>query len=185
MSTQFNLDDQLISACNHGKDLRDLIAAGADVNATNAQGYKPLYIAAREGWTKALEQLLAAGADVNGAPRSGWTALHAASVQGHLPVVRILIAAGADIDAKTEHNYTAFYNACNNGHTEIGIELLKAGCNVAPHPKTSISPLDLEKADGVRSWYQSHMAAQTIASAMVAMDESSATTAKPRGGLAL
>jgi ankyrin repeat protein len=50
-----------------------LIAAGADVNAAEADGHPPLlYLAIEQRWTEVARRLIAAGAEVNRYPGSGW-----------------------------------------------------------------------------------------------------------------
>ncbi|WP_249441664.1 ankyrin repeat domain-containing protein, partial [Acinetobacter baumannii] len=67
----------LIDAATRGQvtAARQLIEAGADVNAANDNGDSPLTIAAAAGRTELAELILAAGADSNGRNRAGETAL--------------------------------------------------------------------------------------------------------------
>ena len=78
--------------------LRELVAAGADVNHQR-DGRLCLSGAAYNGYTAAVEFLLASGADVDASPgdRVGWTALHAAAAIGHVEIMGLLLAAGADV----------------------------------------------------------------------------------------
>ena len=92
-----NRDDDmaLIRACGRGDEdlVAQLLAAGADVNATGDDGYTALYAASYNEHTEIVAQLLAAGADVN-ATNSGFTALFMASQKGHTEIVAQLLAAG-------------------------------------------------------------------------------------------
>jgi hypothetical protein len=80
----------------------DLIAAGADVNAQNADGFTPLHLAAQEGRVAVAGALIAHGADLNAQEKQGWTPLHFAAQEGHAEVARLLIDRGADVNRR-EH----------------------------------------------------------------------------------
>ena len=84
--------------------LRELVAAGADVNHQR-DGALCLSYAVWRGCTAAVQFLLASGADVDASPgdRVGWTALHAAAVRGHVEIMGLLLAAGADVDIMDAH----------------------------------------------------------------------------------
>jgi len=74
---------------------RLLLAKGARVDDTAADGTSALVMAAFSGQTGVASQLLAAGADPNAAG-AGYTALHAAALRGDLTLVQALLAAGAN-----------------------------------------------------------------------------------------
>jgi ankyrin repeat protein len=71
------------------------IAAGANVNASDNNGYTALMRAALNGHTEIARLLIAAGADVNASDNYGWTVLMCAVEYGRTEIVEILIAAGA------------------------------------------------------------------------------------------
>ena len=98
--------------------VRELLAAGAELEAKDAQGRTPL--------------LLAAGATVEGADGHDQTPLHRGMDAGNPEVVRQLLAAGAD----PEHALLFFGRSLQGGalayaHIPIADELLAAGAN--PH----------------------------------------------------
>eukprot|EP00899_Mesostigma_viride_P007926 jgi/Mesvir1/17134/Mv07564-RA.1 len=80
--------------------VRQLVASGASVNATDWYGSSPLHEASRNGRLDVVQQLIASGADMKAKDNDGWTPLHYTSRDGHLDVVRHLIASGADVNAK-------------------------------------------------------------------------------------
>jgi cytochrome c len=77
-----------------------LLAAGAQVDATDGSGATALYVAASEGHAAVVARLLAAGGDprrqASGSFGSTGTPIHAAIRHGHLGVVRALLEAGVD-----------------------------------------------------------------------------------------
>ena len=86
--------------CDRPAMLRRLLAAGADVRATNADGQTPLIVAAFMGRLDTLEVLLevlleAGGEDLDAEDGSGINALGYAIIEGHPEVAARLRAAGA------------------------------------------------------------------------------------------
>jgi len=87
-----------------------LLAAGAQVNATNTDGDAPLYAAAESKLpAEVISEFLKAGASVNYSTNSsasaspttyGWTALYAASCLDSVDVVQQLIGAGANVNVQ-------------------------------------------------------------------------------------
>ena len=83
----------------HNDDLaqvRQLLAAGADPNATNDYGATPLAEAAITGNVAVLQALLKAGARVNDANPAGQTALMVVARTANVAAARALLAAGED-----------------------------------------------------------------------------------------
>ncbi len=113
--------------------VRSLIAAGADVNETTADGgNSPLTWAAFHDNAPMARVLIEAGADVNWADeiRQG-TALHEAASYGHVEVIRVLVEAGADLEYfQPGYRFTtALYHASMRGHTDAVRELLALGAD--------------------------------------------------------
>jgi ankyrin repeat protein len=75
-----------------------LVAAGANVNDTDAWGVSATTMAAHAGYRDVVEFLLEHGADAN-ASKAGFAALHAAIMRRDLPMADVLIAHGADVNA--------------------------------------------------------------------------------------
>jgi uncharacterized protein len=78
--------------------VRELIAAGADVNLRNKYNATTLYMATGMKQAEIVKFLLAANADVHAAPGSGMTPLVVAAGNGDVGVVKLLLAAGARVD---------------------------------------------------------------------------------------
>ncbi|MBI3470112.1 MAG: ankyrin repeat domain-containing protein [Candidatus Solibacter usitatus] len=114
-----------------------LLAKGADVNARDAAGVTPLYLAAMEGRLESVRLLLAAGARPNDAALTGVTPLMQAAQSGCAECVRLLIERGADAKAVTRKNGSALERAAYRGHLETVKLLLAKG-----------APVNLMDADG-------------------------------------
>ncbi|KFX90066.1 hypothetical protein V490_06669 [Pseudogymnoascus sp. VKM F-3557] len=126
---------QLSAAAGHSKVVATLLAAGADVNATNAvdRGCTALQVASRSGNLEIVESLVKYGADVNAraAYNNGRTALQAAAEHGHFDIVATLLAAGADVNSvNNSDSGTALQAAAKHGYLNIVERLLDAGADV-------------------------------------------------------
>jgi len=75
--------------------VRAQLAAGADVNAPDADGTPALLWAAYQSSPELVSMLLAAGADANASSRFGVTPLLQASRYGDAATMRVLLAGGA------------------------------------------------------------------------------------------
>ena len=104
------------------RQVDNLIANGADVNAVDEYGYTVLMWAAYEG--KAVSNLITAGADLETTDKNGWTALMMASEMGRIESAKELLEAGADINAKNKFGHTALTIAEKNEHPDV-VQIIK------------------------------------------------------------
>ena len=120
-----------------------LVSHGADVNATDGDGYPLLYSADGD----AAKALIAAGANVNATEDSGRTPLHRAARLASPSTARILIAAGADVNATDDNGRTPLHWAVRGRKTGVGtVEvLLAAGANPSATDSEGCSPVDWAK----------------------------------------
>jgi ankyrin len=143
------------------KLLRALLAAGADVEAANADGQTSLMILARTGNVEAAQLLLSHGAQVNA--HETWrhqTALMWAAAQQQPAMVRLLIQHGAALDERSLVNnwarevtaeprmqarpaggFTPLLYAARAGCLECAQLLVKAGADPNLGDPDGVSPL--------------------------------------------
>jgi ankyrin repeat protein len=112
-----------------------LVAAGADVNDTDATGQTPLMWAARRNSEETIKLLLGSGARINTRDKEGKTALaHAASFHSEPRVAQALLAAGADVNLADVEGQTPLIIAAYSNE-EIVKLLLDAGALVNARAK--------------------------------------------------
>jgi hypothetical protein len=80
--------------------VRQLLEAGAQIDATDERRYTPLMMAASEGHDEVVQVLAAAKASLDLKQRSGMTALMMATMKQHTTTVRTLLKAGARADVR-------------------------------------------------------------------------------------
>ena len=109
-------------------DLREMLAAGVDVNAAS-HGETALMRASANGCAQVVEVLLAAGARVDAqGMRAG--ALHLALDRFQTKIALRLIEAGADLDTLDAHGNTPLFIAVMRQGTEACIEaMIERGAN--------------------------------------------------------
>ena len=88
-----DINKQLIEACINGnlEEVNRLIAAGADVNAKDKDGFMALMEATIKGHAEIAKILLSAGANPNVEYQVGFTVLIEAAVHGYAEVVKVLL----------------------------------------------------------------------------------------------
>ncbi len=96
------LDLLRASAAGNISRVRELIKAGADVNAKTKDGETVLMWASFSGHVDTARELIKAGADLNAKQKDGETVLMMAAGEGHTDTTKELIKAGADVNAKTK-----------------------------------------------------------------------------------
>jgi ankyrin repeat protein len=83
-------------ATSYSKEIVDmLIAAKADVNKKDRNGYTPLHQSLQAGKIDILESLIAAGSDVNSKAAGNTTPLQTARQRGNVKAVQVLLEHGA------------------------------------------------------------------------------------------
>ena len=110
--------------------IEKLIAAGIDVNQTNAYQVSPLSLACELGHERAALSLIKAGADVESKRLGRETPLMLAARNGSVRIVNALIEAGANVDAKEVNGQTAVIWAAAEGSLKSLDVLIKAGADI-------------------------------------------------------
>lgn len=126
-----SMDQPLIDAAAAGDvaAVRDLLARGASVAATDATGRTALVAAAYGNHVEAAEVLVAAGADVMHQDSTLQSAfLIATSEVGDDPrLLDLTLAAGADVRQRDRFDGTALIRAAERGYPVVVARLLAAG----------------------------------------------------------
>ena len=93
----------LLAIIHHNKAcVASLLKSGANIEATNAGGLRPLHIAAQHGQLEIVEALLDHGADVEALiNQSGQRPLHVATEKGQLEIVKAFLDQGANPTRRT------------------------------------------------------------------------------------
>lgn len=119
-----------------------LLAAGADVRATNRYGLTPMSIACQNGSAAIITKFLDAGVDANASLPGGETMLMTAARTGKVEAVQVLLARGADLHAREpRRGQTALMWAAAEGHVAVIEELIKAGADFRTPLDSGFSPL--------------------------------------------
>jgi len=122
--------------------MKAAIAAGADVNAKDAEGNTPLGCAV--WWTDEVALLIEAKADVNlNNP------LISAATWGETESLNLLLKAGANVNAKNGLGQTALWSAAFNGNQLSTLQaLINAGAEVDAKDNLGQTPLITLAANG-------------------------------------
>jgi ankyrin repeat protein len=109
---------------------RERIRAGADVNAAQADGARPIHWAVYQVDHGLVEALIAKKADVNVSNLFGSTPIAEAAKVGDATMVKMLLDAGAKPEGANRDGETALMMAIKLGHLPVVEMLIKAGANV-------------------------------------------------------
>lgn len=99
--------------------IRSLIQAGVEVDATMSGGWTPLMVSAKYGKFNVMETLINADAKVDLTNLEGNTALMVAVTANQIQAVKILLASGANVSKKNRRGLAAEDIARILGYTEI------------------------------------------------------------------
>jgi ankyrin repeat protein len=116
---------------NDDKAVDELLAAGANVNASNNVGFTALSQAATNGNAHMVEALLKAGADANAFQAEGQSVLMTAAKAGNPDAVKALLDHGAEVNTKESwRGQTALMWATAENHPAVVQVLVDHGADV-------------------------------------------------------
>ena len=124
--------DDLITAARQG-DIAAItaqIAAGADLEARDAEGATALLVATHANNIEAARLLIEAGADVNAKDAIADSPYLYAGARGHLEILKLTLTHGADLTSTNRYGGTALIPAAERGHVETVASLIAAGVDV-------------------------------------------------------
>ena len=123
-------------------EVKRLLAAGADANASDVDGVTPLLYAVSVGDVEIIAALLAAGGNVNAADKEPETSfLHWGAQWDYPDVIDILVENGADINRQNENGETALHWAAEHGRPAAVRALIKGGADVNLADNEEFTPL--------------------------------------------
>ena len=129
---------------------RLLVSKAADVNARQAEGRTPVYLASMLGGGHAtLRLLLDAGGNPAIAAANGQTPLMAAAIRGDVTAMTWLVGKGADVNARNGAGDTALMLAATSGEPRAVAFLLERGADATARSKRNETALGNAGTAGV------------------------------------
>jgi ankyrin repeat protein len=121
----------IIDAVRSGQasTVRDMLAAGADVNAAEEDGSTILMWAIEGRQTELALELIEAGADASAVNRRGVSPIYLAARSGDAEVVEALLARGVDANTALPEGETVLMTAAKAGNADVVRALLEGGGN--------------------------------------------------------
>lgn len=131
-TTSPDKDAALIAAAKRGDvdTVKQLLAQGASVRATDASGATALIAAAYGNHIEVARVLIQAGADVNVQDNTKQSAYLITTSDGYLDLLKLTLQNGADMHRLDSYNGTGLIRAADRGHVEIIQELLKTNIKI-------------------------------------------------------
>ena len=135
--------------------LRD---AGANLEASDSKGYRPLHYAASSKSVALVSLLVEARVNVDATGNGGVTALHLAGRRGATDCVEVLLAAGASLDARlSPSGMRPFDVAITRPYHRMWPLFLRAGAEI-PTDNTKPYLVRVRNAGGFQRYAQAHVA---------------------------
>lgn len=153
---QFNEDLNQAIFTNDLAKVKNLISAGADINAKSPASFTPLMTAILEGHTEIAKFLIEKGADVNAKFKDFRTPLMFAAQKGDTEIAKLLILKGADVNAKSDQGETALSIAEKAGMNKMAALLKQSGASptIALAPDEPIFQLQPPATDDEMTMYK-------------------------------
>jgi len=117
--------------------VKEMIAAGTDVNQADLSDNSPLKVACIESHFEMAKLLIASGADVNLSDTyNGSTPLHWACSSNNAEIVKLLISNGADVNHLDKSDGSPLGSACKRNNIEIAGILISNKADINHIDKT-------------------------------------------------
>jgi ankyrin repeat protein len=123
-------DSDITLHCRPHKLVEQFPQVGIDINARNASGQTPLYLASGYGNIEVARYLIKHGADLNCCDEGGGTTLHIAAQYGHLNIVQLLLEHGVGVQVRNKEHATPLMLASSGGHVEVSRVLIEHQADV-------------------------------------------------------
>jgi ankyrin repeat protein len=118
------------AAAGRTAEVSRLIAAGADLEARDAQGRSPLLLAVAGNHVAIAKALLAAGANINAQAANRDTPWLLAGAAGRAEIVAAMIPLKPDLTIRNRYGGNALIPACERAHVETVKLLLGSGIDL-------------------------------------------------------
>ncbi|MCC6578855.1 MAG: ankyrin repeat domain-containing protein [Phycisphaeraceae bacterium] len=128
--------------------VKELLDAGAGINAMDARGRTALYAAAWANRPAMVRLLLDRGADPNRYSHPAHPPLTAACVQDDLEMARWMLKAGADPNAASPVGWTPMHEMAFQNKVKAIAFLVEAGAQVSPCTRFGETPLMIATGNG-------------------------------------
>ncbi len=120
---------------DHGPEGRlavglSLVAAGATIDARDAEGRSPLHKAIDSGSAAFAQMMIEKGADIDAQDADGWAPLHYAAGAGQKEVAAALLAKQARVDLAARNGRSPLQIAALCGAGEVADLLIEAGASL-------------------------------------------------------
>ena len=126
--------------------IKNLIANGFDIKATDRYGYTPLELATELGHTEIVQALLEAKACTDMVCKI--QLLQISCWFKHIDIAKLLIKAGADVNLRLEDKSTLLIDIAGEGDFELTKILVEAGAEIDVIDRYGNSPLGLAIRNG-------------------------------------
>ena len=139
-------DASLVAEAREGRadKVAQLLARGADVDASDKAGTTPLIEAATRGYADVVRLLLERGAKVDHPGENG-TAFAEAVYSNHFDVADLLLARGADVNARNAQGSTPLFLAAYPGEVSAVRYLLAHGADITAQDARGRTALELAR----------------------------------------
>ena len=120
-----------------------LVALGANVNAPDVNGWRPVHYATLFGHLEALISLQEHGADISAEDNEGVRPIHRAAQMGDTAILDWFSGHGADISASDHHGWQPIHYAAYENQPKALEWLQSHGADIHPQDQDGFQPIDI------------------------------------------